>query len=87
MINSYDYVPQTMIKSGQDPFLNSYSATQRVNDLYEEAHHARLAKQYRLAHPELSLRYRAASTLRRLADRIAPAPQSHSARPHLVRTL
>lgn len=84
MINHFDYIPQTMIKSGQDPFLNSYSATQRINDLYEEAHRARLAKQYRRAHPELSLRYRTAVTLRRLADRIAPSPQQH-ARPRVVR--
>lgn len=85
MINKYD-IPQPMIKSGSDPILNSYGATQRLNDLHAEAQSARLAKEFRRAHPELSLRYRTAATLRRLADRLAPPASPPSQRPRVVRT-
>ena len=84
MINSYD-LPEPLSRSTFDPHLSTCAAGLRVADLRAEAEAAQLARQYRKAHPELSIRYRAAVALRHLADRIAPPASTTTPRPKVVR--
>ena len=84
MIDTYD-IPDAMSQSSLNSYVNSYSAQMRISDLHAEAENARLAQQYRQAHPELGIRYRAAVALRRIADRIAPQHPA-APRPHVVRS-
>jgi hypothetical protein len=84
MINSFD-LPEPMPIGTSDPHLSTLTAKTRMMDLRAEAKSARLVREYRRAHPELSTRYRMAAALRRLADRLAPPASAASPRPRIVR--
>ena len=70
-----------------DAFVNGFVVRQQLDDLYAEADHHRLIKQYRAAHPEVRTRAKFARMLRRAADRLSeePTPRQHLRAQTLVR--